>query len=267
VRALQGPSLSTILSSTQNVDSARVASLGPGLDLNSARGHSSNTDMLKPTRTMELPDLPERIQAEIDWASDLSQWLRSNLTERFFITEDGIRRRAAMAFCNITLDHREALIALAGLDARSSLNTLARSMLDAVVRAIWCRAIARPEVVRRLIDGDHHVTVKGMLADLKKAGMPYTEGLQGVYSMLSDYAHGEARQLSRWIASAAIEPTHRDSEVIECLGLANHLGMMAAVEREKIAEAGKVEQFRLKTVEVMQRIQDNNAMSRTLRES
>ena len=203
-------------------------------------------------RQMTLPDLPARVQAELDWSLEHSVWLNQNLSETFDLTDDPVRDRLTMAFMNIALDHREGLIALVALNARSSVMALARSILDATVRGLWVRRVPDKALIERFLAG-HSVGMPGMLSRLKKLGFQGTDGLQRVFSMLSDFAHGEARQVQRWIANDAIEPRHRDSEMVEMLCMADQLGMVAALERESLAGGGRVPLFEKKTAEVVSR--------------
>jgi len=209
---------------------------------------------------MTLPNLPARVQAELDWSLELSAWLHNNLSETFDLSDDPVRDRLTMAFLNIALDHREALIALVALNARSSAMALARSILDATVRALWVRRVPDKALIERFLGG-HSVGMPGMLSRLKKLGFEGTDSLQRVFSTLSDYAHGEARQVHRWIASDAIEPRHRDGEMLEMLCLADQLGIVSAIERELLAGGLRLSLFEQKGVEVIARMRRVNEES------
>jgi hypothetical protein len=62
------------------------------------------------------------------------------------------------------------------------------------------------------------------------------EKLRNLYPTLSDYAHGDVRQISRWLGPDGVAPRHSDQEMIEALRLVDLIGTLACAAREQLAD-------------------------------
>lgn len=178
------------------------------------------------------------LQSAVNASAWLSEKISSLLGETANVT---LNERVAVALFSISLDHREATLLLAHAGARTSINVVARSALEAFVRGLWAESVATEEALVKVLQGEPPPMPKFETAAqaVRKAGhafAPVIESLRGHYDTLSDYAHGHIRQLSRWISQHDVAPKHSDEEVIESLRFVDVIGILVCTCREKIAE-------------------------------
>lgn len=183
------------------------------------------------------------LQQAIKSSQALSDFIGENLGER----AEGIKVQqvVAMALLSICLDHREATLLLVSAGAYSSSRVLARSALEAYVTAEWFELLADEHQARAFMRSERQAPkFETMVQRLRKVH-PWGElfeKLRAHYGTLSDYAHGQTRQVSRWIGADGVAPTHSAEEMAEVLYYVDMLGMLACVRREAIS-ARPVEPF------------------------
>lgn len=147
----------------------------------------------------------------------LSDWVQAHHPGR---SEASPEKRVAAICFSIALDHREAILLLLQHDARSAAFALLRSVYEAWVRASWAQTCATPAEIERIEAAsflpkvetmakrlDAHPESMGAHSRIKRSG----------WEAMSDYAHGEQRQISRWIDADGIGAAHPDEEVVELL--------------------------------------------------
>lgn len=177
------------------------------------------------------PALLGAIQA----SQSLSNWISTALSERGEIKR--VQDPVALAYLSLALDHREALLALVVVGARSSVMALLRPAWEAVVRGLWTNQLATEAHVREIHAGRGGPTLNSMIMGLQR-----TEGLGLVLGQiqrshgraLDDYVHGGARQVTRWMGAGGIAPRHSDEEMMEALAFADAIGLVACAARESI---------------------------------
>lgn len=153
------------------------------------------------------PALRDAIQA----SRSLSSWISTALNERGEIKR--LQDSVAIAYLSLALDHREALLALVVIGARSSVMALLRPTWEAVVRGLWATELATEAQVRGIHAGRGGPTLNSIITNLQRREGP-GRALGQIHrshgSALDDYVHGGARQVTRWIGSDGIAPRHSD---------------------------------------------------------
>lgn len=157
------------------------------------------------------------VTAALATSQQLSDWIQSHHPQR---SEPGPEKRIAAVCYSIALDHREAILLLLQHDARSAAFALLRSVYESWVRASWAHTCAAPDEIARIEAGGFLPKVETMVRKLD--ALPETMGAfsrlkRSGWESMSDYAHGEQRQISRWVDDAGVGPAHSDDEVKEVL--------------------------------------------------
>lgn len=168
----------------------------------------------------------------------LSDFIGQNLGER----ADGVSAQhiVAIALYSIALEHREATLLLVSQGAYTSSRTVARSSLEAYVSACWFDAVATEQQAREFMRAKRpppsFERAAQQLRHSHALGEVF-EKLRAHYKTLSDYAHGHARQASRWIGGdGSIEPRHEPAEMVEVLHFVDTIGVLACLGRESLAK-------------------------------
>ncbi|AWU99814.1 hypothetical protein DM992_09815 [Burkholderia sp. JP2-270] len=81
--------------------------------------------------------------------------------------------------------------------------------------------------------------VESTLQALKRKGPEHGalfEILRAHHATLSDYAHGGARHVSRWIQHSEIGPNYSEEQMIEALQFVDVIGVMSAAAREALLD-------------------------------
>jgi hypothetical protein len=149
------------------------------------------------------------------------------------------RGRFALAYLTLSLDHREAILLLVNCGAFASATALQRPLLEAFVTGVWIDSSATEAEVGSIaslqIPPPKFETMVKRLRKTHSLGK-WFEVMRGHYNILSDYAHGHRRQLSRWLTQASVEPRYTHAQMAETLRYADIVGTMAAIHREKISK-------------------------------
>lgn len=178
----------------------------------------------------------DALQAALSASTELSDFLHANLGAHAVF--DSQKQVFVTALLSISLDHREATLLLVKAGAFPSAYALARSALEAYVTAEWLDLKADEATALAFISGKRDApTFERMAQALRKVhplGQLF-EVLRGHYGTLSDYAHGRARQLSRWVTPDSIGPRHTSQEMEEVLCFVDLLGALAGSRREGVA--------------------------------
>ena len=175
----------------------------------------------------------------LDEAIGASEWLSDQFASR--LGESGhvsLKGVMALAQFSISLEHREAALALVRIGARSSAMALSRSTLESYVLGLWCQAVAPISELERIRKSQRtkFPTFETAFQAVKKRH-PFKNRIEPLrlnYSTLCDYSHGQMRQVSRWIGADGINPRHSDAEMIECLKFSDSLGTLACMAREDV---------------------------------
>lgn len=169
----------------------------------------------------------------------LSDWIGVHLGQTGPATMKG---QIATALFSICLDHREAVVLLVGAGARTTAQATVRSVFESYVRGLWAAEVATDEALLRFIEGkmsSSEPKVSSAIQALRKidGSADLFERIRITnWASMCDYAHGSARQVSRWISRDGIEPRHRDDEMVEILRFVDKIGLLACISREALAE-------------------------------
>ena len=153
------------------------------------------------------------VSAALTRSHELSEWVQAHHPAAF--DASGGRRIAAICYA-IALDHREAILLLLERDARSAAFALVRSIYESWVRGTWAQVCATPAEIERIEAGGHMSKLETMVKKLD--ALPQTRGAfsrvkRSAWEWMSDYAHGEQRQIARWVDADGIGAAHPDAEV------------------------------------------------------
>lgn len=165
----------------------------------------------------------------------ISDWIAQTLSERPAVQKQ--QDVIAIAYLSMALEHREAILALVLLGARSSTMALLRATWEAVVRGLWASDLATDQDMKHLRARRDPPRLNSMVMQLqKKSAIGKLLGaIQRSHGKaLDDYVHGGLRQLGRWIGPDGVAPRHSDAEMIEALNFVDAIGLLACAARESI---------------------------------
>ncbi|MDZ5633952.1 DUF6988 family protein [Janthinobacterium sp. GMG1] len=149
------------------------------------------------------------------------------------------RSYLAMAYLNLALDHREALLLLVQEGAFASATALQRSLLEAAVTGVWIDSCATDGQVEQIFQLKYFPSNFDKMAQKLRATHQlgeWFEVFRNHYKIFNDYTHGHNRQISRWLSSGSVGPRYDASQMIETLHHSDLVGLVAAVQREKILD-------------------------------
>lgn len=145
----------------------------------------------------------------------------------------------AMAYLNLALEHREALLLLVQAGAFASATALQRSMLEAAITGVWIHSCASGNEVDRILRIERPPPPFDRMAQKLRATHQlgeWFEVFRNHYKIFNDYTHGHNRQISRWLSSGSAGPRYDVGQMIETLHHSDLVGLVAAVQREKILD-------------------------------
>lgn len=176
----------------------------------------------------------KNLELAIEQSAEISLSLQEMLSE-----QGNLDRRAylAMAYLNLALDHREALLLLVKVGAFASATALQRSLLEAAVSGIWIDLCASDNQVDQVLKIERPPPPFERMAEKLRTSHhlgEWFEVLKSHYKILNDYTHGHSRQISRWLSSGCAGPGYDAGQMIETLHHSDLVGLLAALQREKI---------------------------------
>ena len=104
--------------------------------------------------------------------------------------------------------------------ARSAAFASVRSIYEAWTRASWAHFCASPDEIKRFETMGILPKVETMIRRLDarpETNGAYSQIKRSAWDSMSDYAHGEQRQIARWFDSEGIGAAHPDVEVVALL--------------------------------------------------
>lgn len=170
------------------------------------------------------------VQLAILESAKISDFMQEHQSTTF--VETG-RLHVAVALLSIALEHREAILLLARHSAWTSASALLRSEYEALIRGIHAHVCLTDEQLERIVRHGASPTLETVTAQLKELNPeddPFSACKRELWGLLSDYSHGGARQLSKWIGPENIEPTHSDDEILHLLWMINLFGLLASLQ-------------------------------------
>lgn len=155
-------------------------------------------------------------------------------------SEQRLRLIVSSALFSVALDHHAALIFLLQNHMRSSAFSLLRAIFDAVWRGAWGAYVAPAENLKAFMNGRYDPSPEKVIRQLESTHqLPpvLSKIMREGWSTMSDFVHGGALQVQRWVGDGIIEPQHSDAEVMEVLALADRLAFAACVLFTDVANA------------------------------
>lgn len=164
----------------------------------------------------------------------VTDWIRNHHAPEISST---VANLVAVVMYGLAIEHRAAILLLVQVGARSSAMALARSVFEACIRGLWAAHVAEEELSQFI--GDRGPKLETMVQKLSKV----PEFADGVFAKikdshwetLCDYAHGGARQYSRWLSDDGIGPVHADKDIVELLTFIDLYGLLATIGANEIA--------------------------------
>ncbi|RST51588.1 DUF6988 family protein [Variovorax sp. DXTD-1] len=157
------------------------------------------------------------VTAALARSQRLSDWIQAHHPTTVDAS-DG--KRFAAAWYAIAIDHREAIMLLVQRGARSAAFALCRSIYEAWVRASWAHMCASPQEIERFEAQGILPKIETMVRRLDlRLGTTriFSQIKRSAWESMSDYAHGEQRQIARWFDADGIGAAHPDVEVVALL--------------------------------------------------
>ena len=174
----------------------------------------------------------------LELALDQSAAISSSFQEILGDKGDFERRPyLAMAYLNLALEHREALLLLVQTGAYASATALQRSLLEAAISGLWIDSCATDRQVDEILRIERSPPPFNTMAQKLRKSHEFGEWFEvfkNQYKILNDYTHGHNRQISRWLSSGTAGPRYDAKQMIEVLHHSDLVGLVAAVQREKI---------------------------------
>lgn len=177
------------------------------------------------------------LPAAMQRAIDLSDWIQASLHEEATVADER-RSIVTIALASLSLEHREAMLALIQLNARATFMAVARPQLEAYIRALWAHQLADDTELDRFLKGTYDPSIPRSLQKLGKKAAPQGSvftALKMHYELLCDYAHGGGRQVNRWLHRDQVGPRYSDFQLIEILHFANVIGVLAGAARNVVS--------------------------------
>ncbi|WP_219135390.1 hypothetical protein [Janthinobacterium sp. UMAB-60] len=176
----------------------------------------------------------------LELALKQSAGISSSLQEILGVQGEFNRRSyLAMAYLNLALEHREALLLLVQAGAYASATALQRSLLEAAISGLWIDSCATDELVDQILRIKRSPPPFNTMAQNLRKSHEFGEWFEVFndhYKIFNDYTHGHNRQISRWLSSGSAGPRYDVSQIIETLQHSDLVGLVAAVQREKILD-------------------------------
>jgi len=160
------------------------------------------------------------------------------ISDKLFENHPGLcdansRADHATRLFGLALDHREAIILLVNVGARSSAYALVRSVYEACFRGLWVRYVATDQQLTTMQQGisPKFESIVKQLSRIPGAAASEVFGKSKAlaWDAFCDYSHGGARQLQRWQSGNDIGPSHPDHEIPGLLLLLDHLALAASI--------------------------------------
>lgn len=210
---------------------ADAGPIGGPLDARAAAGIAVTEFQPKPRS--------EQLQAALDASCALSDWLQQELHEEAKL-QQGRREMISLAYANLALEHREAILLLIAAGASATAMAVVRSILESYALALWANELATDHELLAFWAGRFNPPqVDAIMRRISKKLAPHGssfEALRRHYGVLNDYAHGGLRQVSRWIHEGEVAPLYSDGQMMEALRFCDTVGLMAAHARQRICD-------------------------------
>lgn len=180
------------------------------------------------------------LDKNLELALEQSAAISSSFQEILGVQGDFERRPyLAMAYLNLALEHREALLLLVQTGAYASATALQRSLLEAAISGLWIESCATDKQVDEILRIERSPPPFNTMAQHLRKSHEFGEWFEvfkGHYKIFNDYTHGHNRQISRWLSSGSAGPRYDVGQMIETLHHSDLVGLVAAVQREKILD-------------------------------
>jgi hypothetical protein len=193
------------------------------------------------TLSRAIPGLTAKMSATLqdglNDSEELSEWMVRRQPRECPATA---KANAAIVFFGLCMEHRESILVLLLIGARSSAFALVRSCFEAYMRGLWVMHLASDADLRLFFERGQCPTLERIAQRLSQAlSTPvFGEIKRSNWETLCDFAHGGNLQVSRWITEDGIGPTHSDEEALEMLHFADSYALLALVGMNEAAGAG-----------------------------
>jgi hypothetical protein len=194
------------------------------------------------------------MHSEIDMrnAEDFGVWLHERTNGLVFPADERIRIGAACF--HLAQEHHDAIIVLVKSRLYGSAWALARLLLEAYVRGTWLLQHAMQQDLEDYMKGrcpKFGALVAAIGTEPKTGGAWLAEMKRRYWSVLNEYTHGGASQVTRRNTSDAIESAYGEAELRALLAFAGEVAIRVAAELFALAgQESLLEQLREKASEI-----------------
>jgi len=165
-------------------------------------------------------------------ADDLVIWIHKR-TDGLVFNEDDRNNIGERCF-HLALEHHVAITVLVRARLYGSAWALARLLLEAYVRGTWLIHHASPLEIKEYMSGNcprFPKLVAAIGTSLETGGAWLTETTKkSQWSILNEYTHGGASQVSRRHAEGAIESSYNEKDLTDLLSLANEVAIQVTAK-------------------------------------
>ena len=172
------------------------------------------------------------IQDNICKSEALIQWMDQRI-DGLEISSDERTRISAACF-DIALEHQKAIVLLIANQLIGTAFSLERLLFEAYIRGLWLGKCASGQEIEKYKKDRLDKTFATLIQEIEQI-----EGFQeGVLSKakvagwkaMNSYTHSGFFQSVRRNKDDTIEPNYDEDEILEVLGFANSIGMLAALQ-------------------------------------
>ena len=174
----------------------------------------------------------------------LIQWLDEAIdgTE----VKSTIRVRIATGCLDISLEHQKAIVLLAARQLYGSAFALVRLIFEAYARGVWLHRCATDVEIERFKTGRLDRTFEALLQDVERIpgfeiGVLSTSKRKS-WDAMNDFTHAGYVHVTRRNTDLSIEPNYAEDEIVEAIGFANAIALLASVEVALLAGDEKLAQ-------------------------
>lgn len=175
----------------------------------------------------------------IDKAENLAQTLDRHIDG--LEINAGLRHRMAGGCLDMALEHHKAMVLLIFRQLYGSAFSIMRLQFEAYIRGVWLHQCATESDLARFTKGKCKCTFKQLITAIERLD-GFNEGILSKTQMkswtaMNSFTHTGYLQVVRRNREATLEPNYDDDEIIEAVGFANAITLLAALEIANMAGA------------------------------
>jgi hypothetical protein len=169
---------------------------------------------------------------------DLIRWIEDHTVGLTLPADE--RSQLAIGCFDVALEHQAAVAMLHSSELYGSMLAILRTLSEALVRGMWLRECATDTELAKFKKGRLDKTFESLIKQYEeKIGTPsgvLSRFKVSAWTQLNDFTHTGFIQVSRRHKPGRVEANYPDQDLINALGAAGALGLIAAGQLVAIAE-------------------------------